>query len=59
MFATFRIVFAELKKDLTLGTDEITTAVSDDASMLIYLIGCNAFPVLIRAISTNAIDFPV
>jgi magnesium transporter len=37
------IVFAKLKKDPALGTDEITTAVSDNISMLIYLIVATLF----------------
>lgn len=36
--AMIPIVFAKLRKDPALGTDEITTAVSDNVSMLIYLI---------------------
>lgn len=32
------IIFRKLKKDPALGTDEITTAVSDNLSMLIYLV---------------------
>jgi magnesium transporter len=37
------IAFAKLKKDPALGTDEITTAVSDNVSMLIYLIVATLF----------------
>lgn len=37
------IVFAKLKRDPALGTDEITTAVSDNVSMLIYLIVATLF----------------
>jgi magnesium transporter len=37
------IVFAKLKKDPALGTDEITTAVSDNVSMLVYLIIATLF----------------
>ena len=32
------IIFSKLKKDPALGTDELTTAVSDNISMLIYLV---------------------
>lgn len=32
------IIFAKLKRDPALGTDEITTALSDNLSMLIYLV---------------------
>jgi magnesium transporter len=32
------IAFAKLKKDPALGTDEITTALSDNVSLLIYLV---------------------
>jgi magnesium transporter len=32
------LAFAKLKKDPALGTDEVTTAVSDTISMLIYLV---------------------
>jgi magnesium transporter len=32
------VIFARLKRDPALGTDEVTTAVSDNVSMLIYLI---------------------
>ena len=31
------MIFAKLKRDPALGTDEVTTAVSDNVSMLIYL----------------------
>jgi Mg/Co/Ni transporter MgtE len=37
------IVFAKLKRDPALGTDEITTALSDNVSMLIYLIVATLF----------------
>ena len=32
------IIFAKIKKDPALGTDEVTTALSDNASIFIYLI---------------------
>ncbi len=32
------IIFAKLGKDPALGTDEITTALSDNLSMVIYLV---------------------
>jgi magnesium transporter len=35
---TTPIVFAKLGRDPAIGSDEITTAVSDTASMLIYLV---------------------